>query len=609
MEFLEKNLAMFQEHYPKYYETLKEALEEGKYSFENLEVVETRDGNQALVINKDENVIRLNSVYRPFAETKKWADQYEFQNMEISVLMFGIGNGYFAREMVSRLQGDALVYLYEPDMEIFLFALHHFDFTDIFMDNRVLFFVEGMNEEIFQHEFSKRLHWSAIPTQIHCEHPGYKELYREKYVWFTAIIKKEDEIELVNRNTMAAMSHNIPENVIRNLHFIKESNYSTEFIDDIPDEVPVIIVSAGPSLDKNMEELRRAKGKALILATDTAVKYLVAKDIPFDAMVSIDSKKTIKHLQDEKCANVPLFCVPEARNIIMERHTGRKIWFEGMYYIENLYKKFNRIFPQYNTGGSVATAAMMLGIALGFKRFVLIGQDLAYGDGATHAGGVVKKIRSEEEGMEMVEGIDGNMIKSRYDWVIYRDWFEKVIEAKKDIEVIDATEGGALIHGSTIMTFADVIDRYCHNAFDFAEILENKPYTFVGTEYEEVKKAVFHLKKDLNNVKQKSMEGIKVVKEFILKTQMDKNTPDLEAKLLKKIQKANNFIEKQDLYELLDPYISDRITEAIQGINCVTGDEKQDLIATLETSKVVFEALYDATNELEPILEEALAKM
>ncbi len=609
MEYLDKNLSYFEQNYPKYYKILKEALEEKELSFEHLECVETRDGNQALTITKGERTVRLNSVYRPLQEAKKWADQHEFQNIAVSVLMFGIGNGVFAREMLGRLQEDATVYLYEPDLTVFLYVLHHFDLTDILDDNRVLFFVEDMNAKEFTAEFSKRLHWSSIPTQIPCAHPGYHDLYPEQYDWFMGAVKKEDEREIVNRNTITTMSHSIAANVISNLHFIRESNYCEEFVKDIPKDVPIIIVSAGPSLDKNIEELHRAKGKALIVATDTAVKYLLAKDVPFDAMITIDAKKGMKHMEDKRCFDIPLFTVPEARNAILERHTGRKIWFEGMYYLEKVYMKFHRSFSKYNTGGSVATAAMMLGVSLGFQRYILIGQDLAYGNGATHAGSVVRQIPGEEEGTEMVEGIDGTMVRSRYDWILYRDWFERVIETKKEIEVIDATEGGALIHGSKVMTLSDAIDTYCRTAFDFGKILAEKPYTFTEPEYEEVKKTIFHLDKEFHNIQQKAAEGKKAASDLVAKIHMGKVPPAVEEKCLKTVRKANNFIEKQDVYILFDSYISAKVTDAIQKINCVSGDEQKDMIATLETSKIVFNALIEAEKELRPVLEEVLEKM
>ena len=41
----------------------------------------------------------------------------------------------------------------------------------------------------------------------------------------------------------------------------------------------------------------------------------------------------------------------------------------------------------------------------------------------------------------------------------------------KDIDVIDATEGGALIRGTRLMKLSDVVDQYCNNDFELYFLL------------------------------------------------------------------------------------------------------------------------------------------
>ena len=53
----------------------------------------------------------------------------------------------------------------------------------------------------------------------------------------------------------------------------------------------IILVSAGPSLNKNIMELKKAKNKAFIVATDTAVKPLLKAGIEPDLMVMVDGEK------------------------------------------------------------------------------------------------------------------------------------------------------------------------------------------------------------------------------------------------------------------------------------------------------------------------------
>ena len=594
---------------PKLYQIIKEKLENDKYDCSYIEEVDSRDGHKSLCINKDGKNIRLNSLYRPIQEADKWIEQFNFNNINVSVVMFGMGNGIFVRKIIERLKEDSVLFISEPSIDIFIYNLKNQDISDIISDSRILIFIGGINEcELFE-SMRKRVHWSMLPTQIVCNHPVYDKLYIEQYRDFLIDIRKMNDLESTNRNTEAYMAHETILNVLRNMHFIKESNYIRDFLEDIPRDIPAIIVSAGPSLDKNIDELKRAEGKAFILATDTSIKYLLAHDIKFDAAITIDPKKSPKHMEDSRCADVPVFCALECRNEILEKNTGRKIWFSGTYFMKNLYSKYHKYFPEQNVGGSVATSAFNVCDFLGFKTIVFIGQDLAYSGEKTHAGGVKKRVQFEESNIEYVEGINGEKVRSRYDWIIYRDWFEENIKNLEDVEVIDATEGGALIKGTKIMRLSEVIDNYCNKEISFRTIVENKPYTFNDDEYLEVQKDVIHLGREFKNIKDRAIEGKKAVVSFTNLIKSGNKSQNKENKYLKIIKKANNFIEKQPADELLDEYMSPEVAESLIDINKLTDDEDQNMLDTLKVTGIVYDALVKAVDELKDEMDKMLASV
>lgn len=609
MSCLEENLSVIKKIRPNLYDKLKEIIDSGGYSYDNIEETNTRDGNKALTIEKDNNKYRLNSIYKPLSEAEKWAGQYEFHNLSISVIMFGMGNCLFVREMLKRLQYDAVVYLYEPDISIFLYDLNNIDIKDIIKEERIYLFIEKINDEEFRDLLQENMDWSLLPTQIICSHPVYDKIYDNEYLEFMKAVYDANNLAKVNRDTEKHMSVTLAENAIRNLAYIKESNYVSEFIGKIPEDIPAIVVAAGPSLDKNIDELKRAEGKAFILATDTSVKYLLAHNINFDAIITLDALKSITHLQDERCHNVPLFCVLEARNTLMDMHTGHKIWFRGSIYMYDLYNKFKRVFPSYNSGGSVATAAFSVCVSMGFKDIVFIGQDLAYSGGVTHAGGIVKNISGDEDGREYVDGVNGDKVLTRYDWLIYLEWFENSIRDLKNLNVIDATEGGALIHGTKVMSLSEVIDEYCKKDFSFKALLEEIPYTFTGEEYEQVKQKIFHLRKEFINIRKKATEGIKSAEEVIKVVNAGKYNTKSEAKNLKNINKINNFLAKQDAYSILDIYITNMVADDVNSVNSLTDDEDENVKKTIEISVTIYKALIQAADALEPVLEDTLAKL
>ena len=609
MDCLEQNMSLIKSLRPGLYIELERILDNNEYSYENIEETETKDGNKALVVEKDNNQYRLNSLYRPLKEAEKWADQYEFQNLNISVIMFGIGNCLFIREMLKRLKPDAKVYLYEPDISIFLYVLNNIDITDILYDGRIYFFVEAINESEFRGILQKETDWMGLTAQIICNHPVYDKIYTEEFEEFLNSVYSANKLAKVNIDTERHLSGTLVDNAISNLKYIKESNYVSEFIGKIPEELPAIIVAAGPSLDKNIDELKRAEGKAFIFATDTSVKYLLKHNINFDAIITIDAKKGAWHLKDERCHNIPLFCVLEAKKQMMEMHNGRKIWFRGSVYMYGLYEKFNRTFPGYNSGGSVATAAFSVCLSMNLKNIIFIGQDLAYDGELTHAGGVVKKILNEQSGKKLIDGVNGEKVWSRYDWLIYLEWLENSIRDIKGINVIDATEGGALIHGSKVMKLSEVIDEYCKKEFSFGKLLNGMPYTFTGDEYDKVKKEILHLRKEFSDIRIKAKEGIKVAERLIKSINSKNDNVEKESKDWKKVDKINKFLEKQPAYDILDVYISNDIVGDLVTVNNLSEDEDENMKKTLEISVVVYKALVQAVEKLIPVLEETLEQV
>ena len=184
MGCLEENISVIKRIRPNLHDKLEEIYEAGEYSYSNIEETDARDGNKALIIENDNNKYRLNSIYKPLSEAEKWAEQYEFHNLCTSVIMFGMGNCIFVKEMLKKLQQDAVVYLYEPDISIFLYDLDNVDITDVLKDERVNLFVDEINNKEFKELLQANIDWSLLPTQIICNHPVYDKIYDEKYLDF-----------------------------------------------------------------------------------------------------------------------------------------------------------------------------------------------------------------------------------------------------------------------------------------------------------------------------------------------------------------------------------------------------------------------------------------
>lgn len=607
MSYLPQNESFLKEKRPKLYEAIADYRRKNpqKRICEQIEEKAAKKGGTYLTVTMNGVTTRLNSAFRPIEEAKRWNEQYNYRNLKTVVSIYGMGNGTFIREILDSLAEDGFLLIMEPCIDIFEYMMENEDMLWLLSDKRVLLFLEQVNPVEFHLFLGQHIHWSNMKSYIHCCHPGYDSLFPKGYKAYLEEIRSITEIAVVNMHTGSYFGKSLTTNAIKNLQYIKDGVSLEELKEHIDNGIPAIIVAAGPSLDKNIELLKEAKGKAYILATDTGVQHLLKRNILPDAMVTLDAKKPVRYMQYDEIKEIPLFCAVEANHEILKLHTGRKIWIRGGDYLSNLYEKFGKKISELNPGGSVATAAFSICVGLGFSRIVLIGQDLAYGEHGTHAGGLTDHVINEQYGIKMIDGIDGKQVKSRHDWIIYRDWFESAIKEVPEIDVIDATEGGALIHGARIMTLREVINSYCQRQTKDRPKELYALKSFAGEAFQKVKEYILLPKTEIEEIQKEANQAHEVAEKVYNKLagNMDVKEKDL-SRYAAQITTVTSQIEKTSVWLLLDIYISDRVTKYMANICTVSDDEKQDLIELFYSSKVVFEAIDEAVDELRPVIAE-----
>lgn len=605
MNLYDENLEIIQNNKTSLYEDiLKMELEEQDDLCSSIETIKTKEGHDGLIIGANNEKYRLNSSYYPLEEAKKWVAQYEFGNLGIVVSMFGFGNGIFAKEIIKYLPDDGKFIIFEPSKEIFLHSLKEENLFDLLTDTRVQLFVGERSRGNLINELGVSMHWTNIYSQIICKHPQYDKAFLKEYRDFLEIVSENNERTFINRNTESFFGKKIVKNTVRNLRFIKNANTVLDYLGKIPVDVPAIIVSAGPSLDKNIDELKRAKGKAVIVATDTALRYLFAHDIDPDFVVTLDPQKPAEYFSDPRCKSIPMFCKIESNQVILRYHTGKKILFSCHNYVNKLFLKFGKRISSYGAGGSVATGAFSVCAGLKFNRIVLIGQDLAYGNGVTHAGGDVSPIRAEDEGIRMIEDIYGNMIKTRHDWYIYLQWFVSSIEEVPEIEVIDATEGGARIKGAKLMTLKDVIDQYCNKIVDCDSIVKNIQPTLSEKESIEIEAMIAEDRRDLDKILTKSTKAISLCNKLIKECKNNRFESDECSDIVGKITKINNYIQGTRVYDLIDTFITEEASKNLDTLYQFSKDQEEDRITTFTKAVIMYELTKKAAGDIKKMFYE-----
>lgn len=605
MTVYEKNLKAIEEAKPYLYERMQQHIRDGSQNSLIIEMVQTLDNDTTLVIKSDEGIYRLSSIYSPVYEASRWALQYNMQNIGITAAMFGLGNGCFVREIAGKLKGRGFLAIYEPSPQLFYYCLENYDLTDILENPEISLTVEGINDIELKNVLGNTVDWVNLKSQLICIHPPYNNMFPESLNRFYSIMRDNANRVVVNKNTDIAISSRLVTNMLANMRFMPVSNIVTDLQKQFPSDVPAIIVAAGPSLDKNIEELKKAKGRSVIFAVDTAVKYMLAHEILPDFIVTLDPKKSMKHLNDPRCCDIPIFGRPDCRTENLRRNKSRIIFYCIEGYIKALYNKIGKKTGALHSGGSVATGAFTICETLGFNRIILVGQDLAYQGDCTHAGGISVDFSNAGLYTEMVEDIYGNPIKTRYDWYVYIRWFEDAVALFEGSEVIDATEGGAKIKGTTIMTLREAIEKYCTKEIDCAGILSGLEPAINKEELSLLLRLIEQDREDLMEILRLAREALHISGQLLEK--YEKSITETRSSLIKvdKLSTYNGIIESKDVYELVDWDMAEATTEKMAELYIYSKDEKKNKLKTYEHAEMIYKAIISSGERIAPLLDKA----
>ena len=426
---------------------------------EALKAMEDGDLENLAKVLKEELRSRIEAAF-PHRKSEGLRDRFKDTSARI-VIMFGCGDGQLLKELLGILDDRSIVIVCEPVAEVFD------NVAKIFRDERLILLNLAKDPAGLYEALIRFVDYYSLPRMDVCAHPGYDRAFPAEYASFLKQINDNRERLLVNLNTMTRFRNEGTIHILENIEAISKAYFIRDLKETDVSDAKAIIVSAGPSLDKNIEDLRTAKGHALIIAVDTALKYMLARDIIPDLFVTIDPDKPMENFADERVRDIPVIFDEQTPSALLREHRAAKILYNCRDYPKKLFEACGiSVDANIASGGSVATAAFAICCDLGIKDIILIGQDLAYTGESTHAGGVVSAGVNGDIGTVMIEGIDGQKVRTRSDWLGYLRWFEHTIELtrqeKPEMRVIDATEGGALIRGTEVMTLKKAIAQTCN---------------------------------------------------------------------------------------------------------------------------------------------------
>lgn len=487
----EKNKKCLENKWEGYYQKLIEYSD--KFDLNDKEIAIDEYGNIETL--KDNRWWRMNSFYNSEYAAQLGLEEIKKQKYISCLYIFGMGNLDTIRLFVNNVPSDTMVFIYEPDPKIFGVNSYYNDWSDILSKDNVVLFIEGLNQDELAKCTYIRMENIAFQYSYVYIQPEYGKVYPDK------IDEKIRECQMMIRdavftdNTIDKYAEFFNYNRIMNIPWIYKSTLVSDLKDffekniDIDNEA-AIIVAAGPSLDENMEYLKKIKGRFFILAVDSSIRMCESYGVKPDAYVTVDPQKQGILFDNETAENTPLFWGLQSVNNQMMRLKGRKIFCNMDSYLpDELKGKMEFIVA----GGSVANTAFSILRYMGFRKIIAIGLDLAFLKDKKHASVVYDDGGINEEERKYyteVKGIDGVKLLTYSNFVAYKEDIERRIKDAEDLIFVNASKG-AYIEGAIHMSFQEAIEKYASkHIIDYGKIFQMCPESFLHEDEEKVEKHI-----------------------------------------------------------------------------------------------------------------------
>ncbi len=455
-----------------------------------IEGIEPKESLPNARIIKDGKSYTLHSI-QPFKEAERIASKFN-PSMKW-VLIAGFGLGYIPEYLL--INTEYQIIIFEHTDEIIEFAKKS-DRVKKIINNKRVFLITNDSGEIIQ--FLDNNNIKELNFYIH---RPYYALFHDIYSNLEGILIAYLSKKQINKATLKRFQKVWLKNIIKNSLFY----FSIPGIKNIRhnfQNIPAVIVGAGPSLSKNINILKEAQDYLIIISTDTALSILYNNGIKADFVVSVDpqDKNTLYLLYSEYKEATLILDSAASFISLLKYNPAKTLFFDSIF---PLYEELMPFWKEKGTllcGGSVSTTAFDFARFLNCSPIIFIGQDLAYSQKHTHSEGSIleeflyyriNRFETYEaynakslifsDKIE-VKGLDGNKVISDRKFVNFVDWFKKEINFTQT-EVINATEGGAYIEGASHQTLKKTVENFynggkINKSFSIEHDSEN-PYNFI----------------------------------------------------------------------------------------------------------------------------------
>ncbi len=380
------------------------------------------------------------------------------------ICIYGIGNALLIKNLAKHYKH---LFVFESEIELFILALSTIDLSEELCSGKI--YLVDIEEErvdiqlLILFDMKDMFEYLSL-YEMFVNNVYYKKFY--EYIWHKADELCEKNIKVVIRNlgSNSDLSFECYSHLLQNIPSMLESIPFQRILSERKNKFEnAIVVSAGPSLAKQLPLLKACQDKAVIFCADGALSMLEKEGIVPDYVTNLDftdlAMKFFQNKENKTSLNV-LSCATHPS--LVHFLDNKSVVLRD----DPLYQRFNlNDFGYIDTGTHVSHFSYTLALALGFKNIIMIGQDLAFDEeGNSHSKGFDfgEKFSGEEniDKLKVPAYAGKGEVLTHITWNDYRIKLEYLFACNEQkAKFYNATEGGARINFTEELSFKECCEK------------------------------------------------------------------------------------------------------------------------------------------------------
>ncbi len=583
---------------------------------------ETRDGNVTVRLQADDGkTVYAHSRYQPVTEARtlveaqccspkgpakdtakdaaKGAEEGAEDETEVGeedldnscFLIAGLGLGYAVAEIEWRFHRPLLI-IAEDDPALLKAALFVTDLTEPMGDGRVILITTLDKSHV--HEKLRPI-MTALMLGLRFVTPPHVRRFHSRFqTQVSALLRDFVQYSRVQLVSVVRNARITCQNAVFNLSaYLKQPGI--EVLAGRGAGYPAIIVSAGPSLARNIDQVGALRERAVVIGVQTVLKTLLARGIEPHLVTSLDyheiSAQFFTNISD--FSEMILVAEPKVTWHVLDTFRGRTHVLHSDF-VNDLLRESPPQRGRLRAGSTVAHLSFYLAEHLGCDPIILVGQDLSFTEGLYYPAGMPiediwrpelgrfqtvemkqwERIARGRSGLRMVRDIHGRETYTDDQLFTYAEQFQSDFLAS-EARVIHATEGGMRLEGTEVMTLRAAAEQFCTRPLP-AGLFALEPPPLSPTLRADVQRQLEKRLEELQEIRRIAADTIEVLERLVKLVER----PDEFNRLVVKVDELHNRMRRNErTYNLVSQVAQHAELRRVQADRAIN-DERQETPAS-----------------------------